>query len=328
MNVLVIGEGPAGLTAALIAARDGHQVTLVKRRGQYTREQILFLNSFSIEIFCNLNVFEKLKIASFDMCGQRRGLIKIKKLERKLSKKLQEFPVRILHGKFTHFDNGKAVISSDASEVEIVYDILIGADGAKSEVRKTLGIKCNKIGSKVYVSSSFNSEKKVNEACMIEKEENSNFWIRKVDTPHGQFLLLHGKSKTEKADKHIMAETCRFFGWEAEAKGIFSEQATNLEIVPVRLKQAQKFSDEQAKVILVGDATTTGSFYLGRGVNLAIKNAEIVGEFLQMQKEQVPFAYDWYQREVKKISDDLLEGNKYLFSSSIDKTISKKPLAT
>lgn len=315
-NVTIVGEGPAGATTAILAVGAGYQVTLIKKRELYTREQIIFLNDSSLNLLNRIGILKNLSIVPFNMDGQVRGLVKIKKLEKSLNSKLESLGVNIIHGEFLSLRDNRIVIKNGATEQVLSYGILVGADGARSSVRESLNMKCHIVGNRTIVGSAFIPAIKSSVANMQELQ-TEDFYIRKVSTPVGCFILQHNKisGSAENADRHSILAAARTFNWVEEAKVIEDENLhiVNIENVTAKLKQADKFVDQEQRAILVGDATTTGSFYLGRGANLALKTAELAERFLQMLREGSLTAFDWFNKAVKIESDALLSSNRHLF---------------
>lgn len=312
-HVLVIGEGPAGLMTSILAAASSNiKVTLVKKRSGFTRNQILFLNKESLDLLKEINVFAKLNIKTFVMEKQERGLIEIKKLEKCLYNKLNSLGITILQGKFIDIQNDKAFIQTENEVKEFPYDILVGADGAGSQVRKTLKIKCNKIGLDHLVGSSFLPHLR-SDTPILHERVSSNFFLRKVQTPVGCFVLLHSRTAEQLANKQAIAEAAEASDWnlEAEQMRTADQPIVHVENVRAQLKQAQRFADEENRVILVGDATATGSFYLGRGANLALKSALLAKNFFLDDNQN---RFQSYNKKMLELSDSLIESNKHLFN--------------
>lgn len=308
--IVVVGEGPAGLATSIVAKLQNFEVILIKRREDYKREQIIFLKMSAIKLLKRINVLRFLKIEIVRLNAITQALTAISQLEKMLYLVAQKLGVKVIHGQFEKIESHCVVLSDKR---RIPYRILVGADGAHSKVREALGIKSNEVGLKTLAASAFVPKKM--ETSQVQEVTTSQFFLRKVDVPSGIFLLLHVRTLKELpyANKQALVNAASSCGWGSEAEMIKRKgDCVLIEDVEVSLQQATHFCDSSQDVILVGDSTTTGSFYLGRGVNLAFEIVEVAEKFFALKRDVA--AYDWYNQQVKKLSDELIKSNLPLFS--------------
>lgn len=310
-SIVVVGEGPAGLATAIVARLQNHEVVLIKRRENYRREQIVFLKMSALNFLKKINVLRFLKMEMVQLNATTQALIKISHLEKVLYSVAQKLGVKVMQGQFEKIESHSAVLTDKR---KVPYHILVGADGARSKVREAVNIKCHQVGLKTKAASVF-VPKKV-EKAQVHEVSADHFFLRKVDVPSGTFLLLHVKAPQTlpHANKQTLMSAASSCGWEATALQMVKKKRGCVlsEDVEVNLQQATHFCDSSQDVILVGDATTTGSFYLGRGVNLAFETVEVAQVFFALRKDAT--AYEWYNQRVKKLSDELITSNLPLFS--------------
>lgn len=313
LNVVIAGEGPGGLSAAILAGIQKCNVTVIKKRESYSRNQIIFLNDSSLNLLERIDVLKDLNIVPFELSGQKRGLVEISKLEQALIEKCYILGIKIINGQFLKTQHKNALVKTDSGEQLLPYELLVGADGAQSVVRNALMIECNQFGPKTLVGSSFIPSNKAMAANMEEKE-TADYYIRKVATPVGCFLLIHNKPSSSclYANRQTIRKAAELFNWNKEVRQIEDCDVTNTEDVWVSLQQAKAFVNKEQQAILIGDATTTGSFYLGRGANLALKSAELAEHLIKTGLNSRSF--NWYNSEMKKLSDGLIESNIHLFA--------------
>lgn len=308
--IVIIGEGPAGLATSIVARLQNFRVILIKKRENYIREQIIFLKMSAIKFLKRINVLRFLKIEMIQLNSTVQALIPISQLEKALYLVAQSLGVIVIQGQFKKIES-HCVVLSDRRRIS--YRILVGADGAHSKVREALNIKCNKVGLKTLAASVFIPKQM--EKSQVQEASTNQFFLRNVHVHSGIFLLLHVRTIKELpyANKQALVSAASSCGWEIEAEMIKKKNdCVLIENVEVGLQQATAFCDSSQDVILVGDSTTTGSFYLGRGVNLAFEIVEVAEKFFALKRAVA--AYDWYNQQVKKLSDALIRSNLPLFS--------------
>jgi len=316
-NVVVVGEGLAGLSSAIVAANKGFNVILIQKRSRPTRTPRIFLSETTLNYFKHLGVSRNLNIKPFYMSAQKRGLAQIKRLEKGLAKKVNALGVKILRGEFQQIESKCAIVkTSKGAVVKVPYGLLIGADGAHSAVKKTLNIKSkqigiNSLGSVVFIPS--NSRKRQPTLQEVEKE---NYFLKNANTPIGRFITYQNKknNRSAPADKQKVISALVECNWNLEIDEMKRKPTQTIENVVVSLKQATTFSDEQQNAILIGDAAATGSFFIGRGANMAFASVAITEQFLQMRKDRDPNAFSQFNAKMQALTDTLVESNRYLFA--------------
>lgn len=322
--VLIIGESLSGLSTAIGLAQSGLDTTVVKKRAQYTREQSIFINEDRLDFLIDLGVFKKNEVPTFSLSDKKRIIIPIRELEEKLYQRAHELGIKIILGEFKDIcpKNQALVKTSNDQEIQVPYSYIVGADGSKSTVRQALKIKCRQISSPTKCASVLLSSKGTHSVEEVEKE---SYFLRKVSTPQGTFVLLHEKTGSKPTDQEMIIASLRDCGFVAEADSVQEGKSFNITDVAVQLKQAETFCNLQHHALLVGDATATGSFYLGRGGNLALKSAEIAIQFFASMKTMViNDAYDLFNKEMQQITDELISANKYLFNHLLIHTENNK----
>ena len=165
MNVLIVGSGPTGLTAALELARQGAQVRIIEKRNSpsgYSRAVGILPNSLrllqasgvsdqlieqGVNIH-NVSVYRNLSRTldlSFTGTGvEPEGIVALAQdqTESVLRSALSEHSVEVEYGtELTKFSQNDAEVVAHFSNGEYAkFDYLLGADGIGSVTRQALGI--------------------------------------------------------------------------------------------------------------------------------------------------------------------------------------------
>lgn len=317
--ILVVGESLSGLSTAIGLAQAGIPTTVVKKRIQYTREARIFINNDRLEFLIHLGVFKQDEVPSFTLEKKKRIILPICVLEEKLYERAQELNIPIIMGEFKGLPHiHKALVqTSDIHETHVPYSYIVGADGAKSAVRQALNIPCRQISGPTKAASVFIATQAGDPS--VEEIERNSFFLRKVSTPQGKFILLHNKTEMRTTDKEKIIASLRECAFHNEADAVQESKSFNVADVTVQLQQAEAFCDKQYHALLVGDATVTGSFFLGRGGNLALKSAEIAVQFFEKMKEsETDDPFEWFNLEMQQVTNELIRGNKYLFKQLLN----------
>lgn len=306
LSIVIIGGGPAGLGAAIEAKMAGADVTIVEKRKQHTREQYFFLTGLSVSMLENWNVTIKdFYLGYDDIDHDLVGISKIKDFEEGLENRVKELGIPIIRGEFKAIKNRKAIIQQNDQEIEMAYDLLVGADGEHSVVRKELGIQTRHFGKAVGLIAIL--DKKNPTLNFVLPFWSTSLFINKVCIPSltiisGQAVELSKEQLAEAALREGWSEEA---GWIKEGKGIFFEN------ISINLQQALTFSDQEKSAILIGDATAAASFLQGLGANCSLEAVKIAGHFFTTERNEQDYAT--YNQKLKEITDRLISESLVLF---------------
>jgi len=168
-NILIIGAGPTGLTAALELARRGFRPVIVDHKEQQsTLSRAVGINPHSLDLLDECGVTKELLKAGIkvqrahihDRSGKILATLRMDKLPHRFNFLLalpQDKTEKIMHDKLvdygviveyaTHFEDihiidGKAhvTLSHKGKKEESIFDLVIAADGAHSTVREKMNI--------------------------------------------------------------------------------------------------------------------------------------------------------------------------------------------
>ncbi len=286
-SVLVIGGGPSGLGAAIEAKMAGADVILVEKRNTYTRQNTLFLFTVTLELFerWNAPIFGMEELQFKD---ERRGFVLIKDLETSLAYHADMLGIQKIQGEFIDFikDSHTAIIQTIDGERLLSYDVLVGADGTHSEVRKKLGIICHSLGKStggISMIPASNPENKI----IVEIEPHPEVFAKKVFLPSATILFIQNQPNTFKnLDSNAMIQIASEVGWKEEAKIMEKNSLFNVENIPIYFQRAATFSDSTYGVILLGDAAASASFFRGTGVNFSFKTTQLARELFRSPSEE------------------------------------------
>jgi len=312
-SILIIGGGPAGLATAIEAKASGCNVTVVEKRDSYSRHQWLFLVDSSLKLLEKWNVHTpQMKVADTGD-GNLMGFVPIRHLEEQLQQRAQELGVQIVYGEFQGFgSNRDVIVTSQKNALILPYDILVGADGAHSDVREALAIKTNHFGSAVGVSALIpgytDGPTAVDISPAMQYEDG---FLRRIKVPSASIVFIQFPFSASKGD---LQKTLEAQGWSKEAQAVSEKKAFVIADIPVSLQQAHTFSSAQKSAILVGEAAATASFFQGMGANTALKTAEVAGRFFHEVQADKETAFQNFNRAVKGTTDAMIEDSAFLFS--------------
>lgn len=163
VDVLVVGSGPAGSTAAKYAAMSGASVMMIERRPQVGVPvrcgEYMPANSEIVDMFPNLKDEDSLyDIPSSLKCKETKGIMLVNPkgqetllempgytidrdlFDQHLAKRaVEEGADLIMNCAFNSIENGVA----KTSQGDVEYKVIIGADGPGSRVARNLGLRRN-----------------------------------------------------------------------------------------------------------------------------------------------------------------------------------------
>lgn len=303
-SVVIIGGGPAGLATAIEAIESGAEVTVVEKRSAYERNQQLFLFDRSLSLLKKWEATPP-ELIEVEIADKRIGFVQISALERVLLRRAQELGVHVIQDKFIECSKkGRFAILEERGSVP--YDILIAADGMHSLVRESLGIELILMGQGKAGAAFFplNEWEPLNPIDISSPLQHESSFVRKFQFPKVTMIFLQGPVSAGKDD---FIALCKASGWDFQAKQIEEDKALLLLDVDVYLQKASRFSLPDRRVLLVGDAAGTASFFRGRGANHALETAEIAGCFFKTAD------YGRFEAEMNKSANSLIEDSAFLF---------------
>lgn len=303
VSVVIIGGGPAGLATAIEAKQAGAKVTVIEKRSAYERTQQLFLLGQALTLLEKWEV-ESPELKKVEIGDKRVGFIPISALEEALLKRAQELGVCLIHDDFRELSKyGRFVVLN--REKAVPYDILVAADGSHSQVRQALCIELDFLGQgKAGAALLPSCEGGTSPVDVSPVFQHSASFVQKFQVPGVNFIFLQGPSSATQND---FITLCKASGWDRQAEQIAAGEGLLLLDADVYLQKARRFSLEDRKALLVGDAAGTGSFFRGSGANHALESAEIAGRFFKTKD------YGRFEREMDQATSSFIEDSSFLF---------------
>jgi 2-polyprenyl-6-methoxyphenol hydroxylase-like FAD-dependent oxidoreductase len=312
-SIVIIGGGPVGLATAIEAHQSGAHVTLVEKRSRYLRFQWLFLLDSSLQLLEKWKVtLPQMRVTDLGDRG-KIGIVQINHLEERLAKRAKELNIKTIHGEFKELTNPSTmVISTSTGALKIPYDIIVGADGAHSNVREALAIPTHCTGVAKGIAALIPYQTHIAEEVDISPAiKKDDHFIRRVAVPSASIIFMQGATEISRKQLEKKTEEA---GWHQDASMIAADKGYILDNIEIRLQQAQSFSDENKSAILVGDAAATASFFQGMGANTAFKTAVIAGDFFKKLQEHDETAYPAFNQAMQETTDWMIEDSRYLFA--------------
>jgi 2-polyprenyl-6-methoxyphenol hydroxylase-like FAD-dependent oxidoreductase len=304
LSIVIIGGGPAGLATAIEAAKSGAEVTIVEKREHYTREQYVFLFETALNL---LNAWE-VTVPNFTVGHDGEGKVgytTIQNLESGLSQRVRELGVHRVEGEFREIRQKTAIIRRENREFALPYDLLVGADGTHSMIRKQLGIDSKFLGRAQGLIAVLPIKNARVEFILPIRSDS--LFINKVLIDPVTIISTQGKT----VSKQELASHAKRQGWSEEAALILTDKARFFENVEVVLQQALQFSHREKSAILIGDAAAAASFLQGLGANTALESATVAGLLFKTERQESDYAA--FDRAMQELTNKLIQDSAFLF---------------
>lgn len=317
LSVVIVGGGPAGLATAIEACDKGMHTVVIEKRSSYTRSQLVFLFNPTLELLEKWEVVApSMKVVKLRE-NQRVGLIKLSDLETALACRVAELPIDRIEGRFTEVHSSWIEVAAGNEQIEIPYDILVGADGMHSHVREIMEVPCISMGSSTATVAFIPFEGPSKTAEMPATQPYQGYFMRSLLIPFGRIIMIQDafgglEEAKEFVDPKRFEEIALAFGWEKEANLIRSGNCEIIGPLTVALQQSAWFSDSLKSIILVGDAAAVAPFLQGRGANYCFQAANMAGHFFTKVQQDKATAYKEFDCGMQRATEDLIEDCRYL----------------
>jgi 2-polyprenyl-6-methoxyphenol hydroxylase-like FAD-dependent oxidoreductase len=297
-HIVIIGAGPTGLAAAIEAKQQGHDVTVIEKRSDYTRLQSLFMNENSVRLLKEWQI----DLPQMHLISANMGVVPIKHLQDQLEKKAIELGAIKIVGEFEEISPKKITLKNNDS---IAYDLLVAADGTHSKAREALNVEVDHQGKGVGISAFVPKEDK-SAMEISEPIKMDGLFLRRFKASFGSLIFAQGPSAI--SHEHFV-KAVKGCGWGEEADFIAKNRAWVLADIDIQCFQCKTFIKDNA--ILIGDAAASASFFEGMGANTGLKAAKIAGEFFADGDRKA------FDRKMKEATDFMMEDSRYLFVDKI-----------
>lgn len=317
LDVVVVGGGPAGLATAIEAHGAGANVKIVEKRCDRSRGQLLFLFDDALDFLRKWNIsIPNMEIAKLGE-DLLMGSTKIKDLEESLAGRVKDLGIEVVRGEFLTLKEKKIEILREEGTNSISYDVLIGADGASSQVRDSLGILPHVFGKGSAIAAVIPFQNPLKKAEMTPAILQDGMFVKRIFFPQGRVFILQQPMNNEIqpalfTDKQTLVLESKKAGYEEESTWIEEGKAFITPIIPISLTQVPLFSDRARSVLLVGDAAATAPFCQAMGANTALKTAQIAGVFFKEVMKNKNEDYLQFDTSMKESTDALIFDSMYL----------------
>ena len=311
-DVVIVGGGPAGLSAAIAAKKAGADVIVIEKREKYTRLQGILLEPENMTLLKEWNVVCEGMI-SCKVEGVEFGIVALSDLERGLSQRVNDLGIRVILGEYVGLLDNAIEVKSQGEKFNLSYDFLIGADGSHSSVRTDLGIPFHKFGEAKGIAAVLTLEDQ--EEFTWAESHLSTMFIKKITAFSLAFVFAqNAPGLNETISLKELAEGARECNWEKEAQMIENGECELVfEDIGVLLQQAAHYTNKEKKAVIIGDAAATASYFEGMGLNTVLLQAPLVGKLVADLQENSKGAYSRFTTSMKKTTDNLIAGSLYLF---------------
>lgn len=304
VDVLIVGAGPTGLTAAIAARQQGASVRIVDRaRERSPWSKALVLHSRSMEVFDHLGCIDRILEAGRDfrvlnIIAKDGPVARVRfseltwgdvpfphwwtieqsSTERCLEEHLQSLGVRVERGASVsevREENGvvRAVIERDGAREEASASWLIGCDGARSEVRRCLGVEMDGTSSEtVFILADVEVESALNDAEGYNVlSERGVLLLVPLEKPGRIRVIAHRPDLKPGDEPAINVESLQALMDERSPIAVRVKSVGWTSHFVARHALARRY--RVGRVFLAGDAAHLHSPVGGQGLNTGIQDA-------------------------------------------------------
>jgi 2-polyprenyl-6-methoxyphenol hydroxylase-like FAD-dependent oxidoreductase len=317
-NIVIIGGGPVGQLFAINLEKNlpEAQITIIELRKTFIREQAMLLNKNSIdlmppEVIQNFITGQGcyvmpppmdrrgacFKFPKTQLIGVNLNLIETELLKYINSKTQIKYirPVTMEKLKIELGDN-EVVISENGPATHFAYDFLIGADGLKSQVRKTffgdkkvnllpetmhgltMIIKTDR-NTRIYTQDkSLPQLKKRQDRVRFFRQSNQTAYLALALTPkeYQDFFDRGEKEMIPDKFKPTVRQYMRLFDIECEKD--IDQCLLSMSYFPIQITRSAEVTN--GRHFLIGDAAVNTHYFSGLGINLGLNTADQLSRLL------------------------------------------------
>lgn len=340
IDVLISGAGPTGLLLGILLARAGVKFRIVDENSTRAQEsRALAIQPRTLELFQSIGIIERI----LERGVRARGLssyLKGKKLfdldfedigrddtpfpyvfflsqsitEEILEDVLTELGVTVERNmKFDSFIEGKDEIISSVNQIEVRSKYLVGCDGAKSQVRKSLGLS---FGGGTYESEFLLADTKVSWDL---PEDRIQLFLG--DTHLGLFMPLKGSEysrvitvgKEANHDQAVSLSDIQAAFKDATCSDVKLDEARWVSRYRVHHRSVEKM--QKGNAFVAGDAAHIHSPAGGQGMNTGLQDAaNLAWKLIMVIKQDAPVELlETYNQERWPVAQHLLKYTDRLF---------------
>ena len=323
MQVVVVGAGPGGATLALLLAKAGIEVKLVESAKNFQRQfRGEGLMPSGLEALSRMGLSETVakvphrKIDRWEILINGRSLFSVAEplepskppctlvsqpdLLPEIVKKAKQYPnFELLQGEMVkellQNDSGRYVGVKLASGVEIKADLIVGADGRNSTVRKQAGMELNKLSSEIDIlwfrlsAGQLLESENIFYSIVSDRNSFGLFRSSKGDLHLGWGLYKDDNYDWKSVDwRNKLADAAP--PWLATHIRDANTKISSPQLLSVVVGRCSQWS--KPGLLLIGDAVHPMSPIRAQGINMALQDALVASRYLASLEQADPSAID------------------------------------
>lgn len=312
LNILVVGGGIAGCSAAIALSSQGHRVEIVEKQSEWRFQSSgIFVYANGLVSLEPLGLLNNIVKAGYGIVGGRNvyldhngneivetkyptfdpkripAILGIKRAElhRVMAERVSALGVPLTPGttvvEIAQDSSGVEITFSDSSQKR--YDLVIGADGVRSEIRKQLGINLSPryTGFGVWRSVHHRPSWLTDKIMMMGPAKRFGIMPISEDRLYTFGTLAEPKSAYFPQETWPFEMQARFAEFGDPARAFLNELGPSSEVLYTAVEEVVlPLPWHFGRVVLIGDAAHASTPFMGQGGAMAMQDAVVLAQAL------------------------------------------------